>query len=94
MGGIFTASQVGTAQPNFVGTITLDSIAAVIIGGTSLLGGEGAMWRTFIGIGVLAVVNNLFASMALDPSLQQVFKGVIVIVAVGVDVWSRRRALT
>jgi ribose transport system permease protein len=93
LGGVFTASQLATAQPNFVGTITLDSIAVVIIGGTSLMGGEGAMWRTAAGLAILAVVNNLFASRALDPSLQLVFKGLIVVVAVGVDVWSRRRSV-
>lgn len=94
LGGVFTASQLGTAQPNFVGTITLDAIAVVIIGGTSLIGGEGAMWRTAVGLAILAIVNNLFASLNLDPSLQLLFKGVIVIVAVGVDVWTRRRHST
>ena len=94
LGGAFTASQLGTAQPNFVGTITLDAIAVVIIGGTSLIGGEGAMWRTAVGLAILAIVNNLFASLNLDPSLQLLFKGVIVIVAVGVDVWTRRRHST
>ena len=92
LGGVFTASQLGTAQPNFVGTITLDAIAVVIIGGTTLAGGEGAMWRTAVGLAILAIVNNLFASLNLDPSLQLLFKGVIVIVAVGADVWTRRRA--
>ena len=92
LGGVFTASQLGTAQPNFVGTVTLDAIAVVIIGGTSLVGGEGAMWRTAVGLAVLAIVNNLFASKNLDPSLQLLFKGAIVIVAVGVDGWIRRRS--
>ena len=91
LGGVFTASQLGTAQPNFVGNMTLDAIAVVIIGGTSLIGGVGAMWRTAVGLAILAIVNNLFSSMNLAPSLQLVFKGVIVIVAVGADVWSRRR---
>lgn len=91
LGGVFTASQLGTAQPNFVGNMTLDAIAVVIIGGTSLMGGEGAMWRTGVGIAILAIVNNLFSSLLLAPSLQLVFKGVIVIVAVGAEVWSRRR---
>ncbi|CAB4959595.1 unannotated protein [freshwater metagenome] len=94
LGGAFTASQLGTAQPNFVGNLTLDAIAVVIIGGTSLVGGEGAMWRTAVGIAILAIVNNLFAARNIDPSLQLLFKGVIVIVAVGVDVWTRRRHST
>ena len=91
LGGVFTASQLGTAMPNFVGNMTLDAIAVVIIGGTSLVGGEGAMWRTGVGLAILAIVNNLFTSMNLAPALQLVFKGAIVIVAVGVDVYIRRR---
>jgi ribose/xylose/arabinose/galactoside ABC-type transport system permease subunit len=93
LGGAFVASQLGTAQPNFVGNMTLDAIAVVIIGGTSLVGGEGAMWRTAVGVAILAVVNNLFSSMNLDPALQLVFKGAIVVVAVAIDVWTRRRAM-
>lgn len=91
LGGVFTASQLGAAQPNFVGNVTLDAIAVVIIGGTSLMGGEGAMWRSAVGLAILAIVNNLFASQALDPSLQLVFKGIIVVMAVGFEGWSRRR---
>lgn len=91
LGGVFVASQLGTAQPNFAGTMTLDAIAVVIIGGTTLLGGEGAMWRTAVGFAILAVVNNLFSSLNLEPALQQIFKGAIVVAAVAVDVWTRRR---
>jgi ribose/xylose/arabinose/galactoside ABC-type transport system permease subunit len=91
LGGVFTASQLGTANPDIAGTMTLDSIAVVIIGGTSLIGGEGAMWRSAVGLGILAVINNLFSSLNFNPNLQLVFKGAIVIVAVGVDVWVRRR---
>jgi ribose transport system permease protein len=90
-GGVLQASQVGTASPAFGATLTLDSIAVVIIGGTSLLGGEGAVWRTVVGISILAVINNVFAYLTLDPNLQSVIKGMIVIVAVAVDVWVYRR---
>ena len=88
------ASQVGTAEPNFGSSITLDSIAVVIIGGTSLLGGDGAVWRTVVGVAILAVINNVFADLTLDPNLQLVIKGLIVIVAVAVDVWVYRRQST
>jgi ribose transport system permease protein len=91
LGGVFVASQLGTAQPNFVGNMTLDAIAVVIIGGTTLLGGEGAMWRTAVGFAILAVLNNLFSSLNFEPALQQIFKGTIVVAAVAVDVWTRRR---
>lgn len=92
LGGVIAASQVGTAQPNFGTTLALDAIAVVIIGGTSLVGGEGAIWRSAVGLGILVVVNNLFSSLTLDPALQAVIKGLIVIIAVGADVWARKRA--
>jgi ribose transport system permease protein len=94
LGGVFTASQLGTAQPDLVGTVTLDAIAIVIIGGTSLLGGEGAMWRTGVGLAIIAVVDNLFSAENYNPSLQLVFKGLILLLAVGADVWLRRSART
>jgi ribose transport system permease protein len=90
-GGVLQASQVGTSSPSFGSSLTLDSIAVVIIGGTSLLGGDGAVWRTVVGIAILAVINNVFADLSLDPNLQSVIKGLIVIVAVAVDVFVYRR---
>lgn len=72
------------------GTVILDAIAVVIIGGTSIWDGEGAMWRTGIGLAIIAVVQNLFAIENYDPSLQLVFKGLILLLAVGSDVWFRR----
>lgn len=90
-GGVFTASQLGTATPSFVGNITLNSIAIVIIGGTALTGGDGTIWRTMIGLAIIAVVVNLFTSLNFRPELQTVFEGVIVIGAVAMDVWLIRR---
>jgi len=91
LGGLIQASQVGTREPGFGSSLTLDAIAVVIIGGTSLLGGEGAVWRTVVGIAILAIINNVFAALTLDPNLQSVIKGAIVIIAVAVDVWFYRR---
>jgi ribose transport system permease protein len=91
LGGLLQASQVGTAEPSFGSSLTLDAIAVVIIGGTSLLGGEGAVWRTVVGIAILAIINNVFSALTLDPNLQSVIKGAIVIIAVAVDVWFYRR---
>jgi ribose transport system permease protein len=87
LGGVFTASQLGTASPNFVGNITLQSIAVVIVGGTALTGGEGAIWRTVVGLAIIAVIVNLFTSLSFSPDLQTVFEGLIVILAVAMDVW-------
>jgi ribose transport system permease protein len=90
LAGVFSGSLLGSAQPNMVGTVTLDAIAIVIIGGTSMWGGEGAMWRTGVGLAIIAVVQNVFAIENYDPSLQLVFKGLILLLAVGADVYLRR----
>ncbi len=49
------------------------------------------MWRTAVGLLILATINNLFQSLTFDPNLQLVIKGAIVIVAVGIDSWVRAR---
>jgi len=56
-----------------------------VIGGTSLLGGEGAIWKTAIGMLIVAVLTNLLDSLAVDTNYQWVIKGVIVIAAVALD---------
>jgi len=89
--GLIIASQTGVGQADVAANITLDSIAIVIIGGTSLLGGEGAMWRTLVGLLILATINNVFDSLALDTAAQSVVKGSIVIVAVTLDAFTRSR---
>ena len=91
LGGLLQASAVGTADPTFGATLTLQAIAVVIIGGTSLLGGDGAVWRTVVGIAILAVLDNVFAAKNIDPNLQSVIQGLIVIIAVAAEVWFQRR---
>jgi hypothetical protein len=51
------------------GTISLDAIAIVVVGGTSLMGGEGAIWRTAVGLLMLATPTNLFDSLTVSASI-------------------------
>jgi ribose transport system permease protein len=90
VGGMITASQIGVGQPTIGATITLDSIAIVIIGGTSLLGGEGSIWRTVIGLGIWAMISNLFSSLAISTGARLLMVGLIVLIAVAIDSLSRR----
>lgn len=92
LAGLLLVSRLATAQADMGGTVALDAIAIVVIGGTSLLGGEGAIWRTAVGLLVLAVLTNLFNSLALDTNWQAVIKGTIVIAAVAVDALVRHRS--
>ena len=83
--GMIMASRLGVGQANMGATMTLDAIAIVVVGGNSLLGGEGAMWRTFIGLLVLATLTNIFYSVNVNPNWQLVAKGLIIIAAVALD---------
>lgn len=89
--GIIIASRLGQGQANIGETIVLDVIAAVVIGGTSLYGGQGAIWRTFIGGSILIILSNVFDSMAMSPYWQSIFKGIIIIGAVMFDYYSRSK---
>jgi ribose transport system permease protein len=90
IGGMIVASQTGVGEATIGPDVTLDAIAIVIIGGTSLFGGEGAMWRTVIGILIYGTINNLFNSLALAQPAQSLVKGAILIGAVAIDSYSRR----
>ena len=89
--GMIMASVIGDGAPGVGGDVTLNSIAIVIIGGTSLLGGEGAMWRTIVGLLIFATINNLFDSLAWPTAAQQVALGGIVLTAVSLDAFTRSR---
>jgi len=91
IGGMILASRLGVGQADMGGSIALDSIAIVVIGGTSLMGGEGAMWRTAIGLLILATLSNVFDSLAISTNYQLLTKGAIVIAAVALDVFARSR---
>jgi ribose transport system permease protein len=92
LAGILIASRVGTGQADAASQLELTAIAAVVIGGTSIGGGEGAIWRTALGVFLLAFINNGFNLLNVDVTYQQVVLGAIIILAVGIDAWSRRRA--
>lgn len=93
LGGMIAASQIGVGQTTIGDPIALNAIAIVIIGGTSLLGGEGTMSRTFVGILIWGTISNLFASRALDSATQMLIQGFILILAVAVDSFSRVRGV-
>jgi ribose transport system permease protein len=89
--GVILVSEVGTAQWNANTGIEFDAITAIVLGGTSLLGGEGAIWRSVLGAFFLQMIGNGFNLLGTTPELQYVIKGVILAVAVSLDAWARRR---
>jgi ribose transport system permease protein len=89
VGGMIIASRLGVGQADMGTSVPLDTIAVVVIGGTSLLGGEGAMWRTVIGLLVLAVLANIFDSLAIATNYQLLAKGLIIVGSVALDIFAR-----
>jgi ribose transport system permease protein len=71
----------------------LDAIAAVVIGGASLMGGRGTIWGTVLGLFLMQTLNNGLDILVVPAYWQKVIKGVLIVAAVTVDVWanSRRR---
>ncbi len=92
IGGILAASLVGTAQAGTGTGLVLPAIASVIIGGTSIFGGEGAIWRTVLGVLLFAMIGNGFALLSLNATYQEIVEGALIIVAVVADAWARSRS--
>lgn len=85
LAGIVLASRITTGQPNAGIAYELDAIAAVVIGGTSLLGGRGSVTGTVIGVLIIGVINNGLDLLNVSSYYQQIIKGVIIILAVLLD---------
>ncbi|MFI5292302.1 MAG: ABC transporter permease [Candidatus Limnocylindrales bacterium] len=90
LAGIIDSSRVLSAQATGGQFLTFTVLTGIIVGGTSILGGEGSMQRTVIGCLFVALIGNGFNLLGVDPFYQQVTLGVILLLAVGVDAWSRR----
>jgi fructose transport system permease protein len=71
-------------------TLNLDTITAVVIGGTSLFGGRGSIWGTLIGALIVGGARNGLTLVGVDALWQNFAVGVLVIVAVALDQWVRR----
>jgi len=74
-----------------VNTSIFTVLAGIVVGGTSILGGEGAIWRTVVGVLFIALIGNGFDLLGLNPLYEQIALGGILLIAVGADAWSRLR---
>ena len=90
LGGIVQASKLGSGDPKLGLMFELDVIAAVVVGGTSLMGGEGRIFGTLIGAFTIAVIKNGMNLMKVGAPEQQIVLGAVVLLAVLVDTLKRR----
>ncbi len=92
LGGVIDASRVLSAQAsNGQTALTFTVLAGIVVGGTSILGGDGAIWRTVVGVLFIALIGNGSDLLGLNPLYDQITLGLILLLAVGVDAWSRLR---
>lgn len=91
LSGALLASRTLTAQPSDDFSFVFAVLTAVIVGGTSISGGEGAVWRTVFGAFFTAFMVNGFNLHQIDPIVQRLIQGSVILVAVAADNWTRRR---
>jgi ribose transport system permease protein len=88
------AASLATSQLSYSASdqdpvLVFDVIVAVVVGGTSLAGGIGSMWRTAVGLAILAVMQNGLNLLDINTFYQYIVKGCLIIGAVSLDVWAR-----
>jgi ribose transport system permease protein len=85
LAGSIAASQLSSAQANLDPGIIFDVLTIVVVGGTSLAGGSGAMWRTAVGLAIIATISNGFVLLDISPYYQSIIKGSIIVAALALD---------
>ena len=90
LAGVMFVGRIGSAQANIGIGIEFDVIAACLIGGISISGGEGAVWRAAAGVALLAVLQNFFNAAHIGDFWELVTKGFIILGAVSLDAHARR----
>nr|WP_127144457.1 ABC transporter permease [Pelagibacterium montanilacus] len=91
LGGIILAGNLASASPDLGRGYELDVIAAVILGGAALSGGRGTMYGVLLGALLMALLSNAFVLLGISSHWQVVAKGLVIILAVGIDGLRRGR---
>ncbi|MEW5815799.1 MAG: ABC transporter permease [Spirochaetota bacterium] len=88
--GVIYASRLMSVTPLAGQGYELDAIAATVIGGTSVSGGEGSVVKTLIGVLLLSIISNIFNLMGINVYVQYIIKGLIILFAVGFDSYTKK----
>ena len=91
LGGVLAAAQLGLGNAQIGQGRLFTTVTAVVVGGTSLSGGEGGVLQTLVGVLIVAVLTNGMVLMSIPPSVQQAVQGLMIIAAVALSS-SRKRA--
>lgn len=89
--GVILAARLNSGSPIQGDDMTLTVIASVVIGGTSLSGGKGSILRTLLGVFVMMLLINAFDLLGVQPYIQKVIKGVIIIAVVAADSYNKKK---
>lgn len=90
LAGVLEAARSGGAKSNYGEMYELDAIAACVVGGVSTTGGIGTIGGVIVGVLIFAVINYGLSFIGMDPNLQFIAKGLIITIAVGLDVQKNR----
>jgi len=90
IGGFVLAAFSNTAVSNDGVGYEFEALAAIIVGGTSVFGGRGSIYRTFLGVIFVSVLTNILVLFGISFGYQQVALGVLIVLAVSVDALGRR----
>lgn len=93
MAGIIAVSRISQGQADLGAMVELQAIARVVIGGTSIMGGEGSVWGTVVGVLLMRIIGNGFNILNVSPFHQRVFEGAVILFAVALDILIRRKRI-
>jgi len=93
LAGMLLASRLSRAVPNAGDDASMSAISSVVIGGTSMKGGEGGAFQTLLGVFLIGLISNILNILGVMAYLQQIIKGAILIIIVCFDRFYRNRAL-
>ncbi|GAA3692954.1 ribose ABC transporter permease RbsC [Nonomuraea antimicrobica] len=91
LAGLVLAARGGSAQADMGTLLELTAIAAAVIGGTSILGGQGAVWRGMVGVLILTLIGNGFNLLGWDSTYRPIVEGLLILAAVSIDYALRHR---
>ncbi|MCC5975688.1 MAG: ABC transporter permease [Rubellimicrobium sp.] len=91
LAGVITVSRISMAEPQAGSGLEFEAIAAVILGGTSIMGGAGAVWRSMAGVLLIALIGNGFNILNVNPFYKSLTTGVIIVLAVALAATKPRR---